>query len=416
MPSGCIAARQVKFVMPFNNPIVKAKEAPVEETLYLLKRTEYFVYVVESRSMTPSVPYGDNFSPMSRTCITWVSKNSCKMTIHTGIKFFKSPMIKSIIKSEGAKGLAKGAQDIVATLKTEIDAVLAKEGGARTVAAIGGAAAGNGKADGDTTLVQPTFTTKTSSTVITTSAPAAAAEESILPFDLSKSFWAQWGMVGLLGLLLFMQMLRGFTGGSRSVGRGGEQCGVQKMFLTECLLDPVATDWGSELSGKGKGLGIAHEISMHAYITSHYPGPHPRLLNETAEAPWRKRNVAIASTESTPSSSTKEASSTSNHHHHHHHHPSIRPNPGYQSSRARGFFERLETLQAEVEAAREDALRSLRWLEELEKGLLWAGYWNWVADGIREINGEKRCLGAVGEAVGGCEGMRKLQGELEGWK
>ncbi|KAI9090468.1 hypothetical protein DFS34DRAFT_372090 [Phlyctochytrium arcticum] len=75
--------------MQVNNPMVKAKEADVLCSEKIMKKSEYLVYVVEAQSSTPSVPYGDAFSPITRYCITWLSKTSCRLVITCGIKFFK---------------------------------------------------------------------------------------------------------------------------------------------------------------------------------------------------------------------------------------------------------------------------------------------------------------------------------------
>jgi VAD1 Analog of StAR-related lipid transfer domain len=59
-----------------NNPLDKAKEVLVKETCLILKREEYICYVVELRTFTPQLPFGDCFSPTVRMCITWVSSSS----------------------------------------------------------------------------------------------------------------------------------------------------------------------------------------------------------------------------------------------------------------------------------------------------------------------------------------------------
>ncbi|KAJ3028812.1 hypothetical protein HK097_005890, partial [Rhizophlyctis rosea] len=113
--------REVKVVVPINNSMVKAKEAELLGTDHYLKRTEFLTYIIESRTQTPSLPYGDAFSPMSRYCITWVSKTTCRVVVHTGIKWFKNPMVKGIIKNTAMKELAAGAADMVALIQQEVN-------------------------------------------------------------------------------------------------------------------------------------------------------------------------------------------------------------------------------------------------------------------------------------------------------
>ncbi|KAJ3274549.1 SNF1-interacting protein, partial [Borealophlyctis nickersoniae] len=118
---GAEPMREVKIIVPVNNSMVKAKETELVETDHMLKKQEYLLYVVEARTQTPALPYGDAFSPITRYCISWVSKDSCRLVIHCGIKWFKSPMVKGIIKSTAMKALSDGGADMVATLKSEID-------------------------------------------------------------------------------------------------------------------------------------------------------------------------------------------------------------------------------------------------------------------------------------------------------
>ncbi|KAJ3018958.1 SNF1-interacting protein [Thoreauomyces humboldtii] len=113
--------RDVRYVMPVNNPMVKVKEAEVHLSQALVKSSPYLVYVVESRSETPTLPYGDAFNPKTRFCITWVSKTSCKLTMTYGIEWFKSPMVKSMIRKAAMTGMAESSADAVTCLKKLIN-------------------------------------------------------------------------------------------------------------------------------------------------------------------------------------------------------------------------------------------------------------------------------------------------------
>jgi hypothetical protein len=65
--------------------------------------------------------YGDAFACQTKYCITWVSKDSIRLVISTAVKFFKNPMVKSIIKSQSQKSLAEGAVDLIVIIRTEVD-------------------------------------------------------------------------------------------------------------------------------------------------------------------------------------------------------------------------------------------------------------------------------------------------------
>ncbi|KAI9204558.1 uncharacterized protein BJ171DRAFT_618603 [Polychytrium aggregatum] len=116
--------RDLTLVVPVNNPMVKAKEADVNQKETISTRNEGIVYVIDAQSQTPGVPYGDSFALLMRYCITWVTKDSCKLLITGGVKWFKSPMVKGIIKSAAVKGITDTAADMVNHLKAEVEETL----------------------------------------------------------------------------------------------------------------------------------------------------------------------------------------------------------------------------------------------------------------------------------------------------
>ncbi|KAJ3088632.1 hypothetical protein HK102_008300, partial [Quaeritorhiza haematococci] len=127
---GADPVRENKFVVPVNNPMVKIKEADCFETMHLLKKQEWLVYVVEIRNQTPQVTYGDAFSVITRYCITWVSKDSCRLGLSIGLKWFKSPMVKNIIKGVAMKTLQESAAEACNVIRAEVDAYNRSKGGA----------------------------------------------------------------------------------------------------------------------------------------------------------------------------------------------------------------------------------------------------------------------------------------------
>lgn len=108
--------KKFTFNMPMNNPLVKLKVVEVQGNVLIMKREEYFSYVVELQSLTPQVPYGDCFTTETRYCISWVSKSSCRLLISNGMTFIKSTMMKSIIKSNGLKGMIDASVELHAFL------------------------------------------------------------------------------------------------------------------------------------------------------------------------------------------------------------------------------------------------------------------------------------------------------------
>ncbi|KAI8915961.1 hypothetical protein EDD86DRAFT_197297 [Gorgonomyces haynaldii] len=95
--------REVQFMMKINHPMVRTPEVSVKETTKIIKREEGTVYVVETHTFTPGLPFGDTFSPVMRFCITFVSPDQCKLIHSIGINFLKSTMMKGVIKSNTLK-------------------------------------------------------------------------------------------------------------------------------------------------------------------------------------------------------------------------------------------------------------------------------------------------------------------------
>ncbi|KAH6589479.1 hypothetical protein BASA61_005610 [Batrachochytrium salamandrivorans] len=115
--SGPTPNREVSYILAMNNPMVKLREVDVKETDHILKQNEWITYSVELRSLTPQVPFGDCFSPAMRFCISWVSKDSCRLIVTIAVNFTKNTMMKGIIKSSGLKGLAETCADLLVILR-----------------------------------------------------------------------------------------------------------------------------------------------------------------------------------------------------------------------------------------------------------------------------------------------------------
>ncbi|KAI8818382.1 uncharacterized protein EV422DRAFT_538396 [Fimicolochytrium jonesii] len=113
--------REVRYTMPVNNPMVKVKEAEVITKQTIIKQQPHILYIVQQQSETPALPYPDAFSPVTRFCITWVSPTSCRFVITSGVIFFKSPMMKGIIKKAAMAGLAESAAQTLPLLKAEVE-------------------------------------------------------------------------------------------------------------------------------------------------------------------------------------------------------------------------------------------------------------------------------------------------------
>jgi hypothetical protein len=107
--SELLPSRQFEFSVPANNPMLKTKEVDVKQTDSFLRKDDYLCYVLESKSCTPNVPFGDCFVTCSRYCISWVDESSSRLVISIGVTFLKSTMMKSMIKAAAMKNLSDAA-------------------------------------------------------------------------------------------------------------------------------------------------------------------------------------------------------------------------------------------------------------------------------------------------------------------
>ncbi|CAO3627035.1 unnamed protein product [Cunninghamella blakesleeana] len=98
--------RTLKYWMPVANPIVRMKEAEVEETQILLKKQDYLCYVVQISTKTAALPYADAFIPSVKYCITYINDSRCKLTCHLGVRWVKYVMVKAIVTRAALKGMS----------------------------------------------------------------------------------------------------------------------------------------------------------------------------------------------------------------------------------------------------------------------------------------------------------------------
>ncbi|KAJ3116302.1 hypothetical protein HDU96_009958 [Phlyctochytrium bullatum] len=277
---------------------------------------------------------------------------------------FNNPM--GIIKSEGAKGMAKGVQDITATMKSEIEANNARSGKAPPPPAAGGS---NATSSADASGVS---VSNGDATVSSGGSTSAKEVESILPLGLSHSFWAQWGLVGLLTLSLLLHVIGMFRGSPRPLPhQPGPSSPVILQGGANCK---PGISWERELSGLLRG--DLHEKAMLAFLTSHFQGPHPSSLKNSTDvtgwSPTRDRSDVEVPTKfyyyHVRAPSSKKRSSRG-------------PEKIPSSHRHVVNHARMAEMQASIHDARDEVRRMMKYLDEAEKSLVWARFWNWLADG-----------------------------------
>lgn len=99
-------------------PIVKFKETDCFESQILRKRNEHVNYIVDLISSTPNVPYGDSFSIEVKYCLSYVSKEECRLLMTSQVRIIKSFMMKGIVKAAVSKGCDEMTISVVKLLQS----------------------------------------------------------------------------------------------------------------------------------------------------------------------------------------------------------------------------------------------------------------------------------------------------------
>ncbi|KAF8929529.1 SNF1-interacting protein [Dissophora ornata] len=113
--------RIVKFLMVVNNPLVKLNQTDCIENQTCEVEEEHVRYSYTTKSSVLAMPYSDAFTPILRYCITYVSKNQCKLTCSSGIEWHKNPMVKAMIKGAVFKGTAETVKDITEIIQFHLE-------------------------------------------------------------------------------------------------------------------------------------------------------------------------------------------------------------------------------------------------------------------------------------------------------
>ncbi|KAI8380980.1 uncharacterized protein BYT42DRAFT_643857 [Radiomyces spectabilis] len=109
--------RFLSYWMPVSNPIVRMKEAEVVETQNLLKKEDHIRYVVQISTKTAALPYAEAFIPSVKYCITYVSKDQCKLSLHLGVRWVQRVMVRAIVTRAALKGMADSVNVFIPILK-----------------------------------------------------------------------------------------------------------------------------------------------------------------------------------------------------------------------------------------------------------------------------------------------------------
>ncbi|KAI9004764.1 hypothetical protein BC832DRAFT_65894 [Gaertneriomyces semiglobifer] len=116
-PHNQTRSRDLTYSVTFK-PLMLAKQTTTGYEKQVITRSDpYRVYVVEGTVRTPKAPYGENFSSVSRYCITHAAPGKTRLLITARVDFSKRLMWKSQIESATVEGITQWAQELVALIR-----------------------------------------------------------------------------------------------------------------------------------------------------------------------------------------------------------------------------------------------------------------------------------------------------------
>jgi hypothetical protein len=113
--------RTMEYVMPVSNPMVKVKEAKVNETQELQEEKSHVSYVVTVTTRTPTLPYADAFLPTIKYCITYETFTTCRFKCSIGVQWLKSIFVKGMVNRAAMKGMQETISGLVPILEKEVE-------------------------------------------------------------------------------------------------------------------------------------------------------------------------------------------------------------------------------------------------------------------------------------------------------
>lgn len=113
--------RVMEYVMPVSNPMVKVKEAHVNETQEIQEQKSHVSYVVTVTTRTPTLPYADAFLPTIKYCITYETATTCRLKCSIGVKWLKSIFVKGMVNRAAMKGMQETISGLIPIIEKQVN-------------------------------------------------------------------------------------------------------------------------------------------------------------------------------------------------------------------------------------------------------------------------------------------------------
>ncbi|TPX41647.1 hypothetical protein SeMB42_g01882 [Synchytrium endobioticum] len=103
--------RYLEYILEIHQPIVGNIKTPVKEVEISVHEEAGRMYILETHTLAPKMPYSDDYTPMMRLCIYEKGENATTVNGWIWIKWYHKPMfVASKIDSAATDGLLTTAK------------------------------------------------------------------------------------------------------------------------------------------------------------------------------------------------------------------------------------------------------------------------------------------------------------------
>lgn len=114
--AGDKVTREFVYSVSFKAPLLPASTTSCNETQILWQNTD-FLYVIECKTKTPNVPYGESFEVISKYVIAFNGPNSAKLVVSMAVDFKKSIMWESQVEKGAIGGVSGHVNDLKVAIR-----------------------------------------------------------------------------------------------------------------------------------------------------------------------------------------------------------------------------------------------------------------------------------------------------------
>lgn len=116
----CLASRELQYQAQFKAPMMPLSHTKCFDRQSIKQSEGNFVYVVEQRTKTPGVPYGESFEIVNLYCITQETERSTRLLVTMQVHFLKSLFWESMVDKNATEGITGFFKELVSQAKQRL--------------------------------------------------------------------------------------------------------------------------------------------------------------------------------------------------------------------------------------------------------------------------------------------------------